>query len=189
MLILVIGDFHIPDREKEIPFEILQEIQQYKFEMILCTGDLTSSEIYDTLKAIAPITTVTGNMDYYFGLREFPRSQTIQLKKAKLGLIHGSGIRPRGNPDQLSQIARDMKVDLLISGHIHALSIRLHNDILLLNPGSATGSWGGGISNKIPSFLILEELEDQLKITSVNLKKRRIFHSINIYNPVLRQLQ
>ena len=47
MILLLIGDFHIPDREKEIPFEIMQEIQNSKFDLILCTGgELTISSIY-----------------------------------------------------------------------------------------------------------------------------------------------
>lgn len=182
MLILIIGDFHIPDRAKEIPFEIWQEIQNSKFDMILCTGDLTNHKILNKLKSLAPIKIVNGNMDYYFGIQNFPRSQVIKLSNYKIGLIHGTKIRPRGNPEQLSKKAHELGVDILISGHVHALSLRLYNDILLLNPGSATGSWGGGPSNKIPSFLIMEEINNELKITSVLLKAGKLSRHISLYD-------
>ena len=182
MIILVIGDFHIPDREKKVPDELWEEIQSSKFDLILCTGDLTDPKLLDKLESIAPTKIVNGNMDYYFGLRNLPRSQLVSLSKSKIGLIHGNGIRPRGNPDQLSRIAHEMGVDVLISGHVHALSIRVYNDILLLNPGSATGSWGGGPSNKIPSFSIIEEMDIKLKIISVFFKGKRLSRQINLYD-------
>ncbi|MFX1297386.1 MAG: YfcE family phosphodiesterase [Promethearchaeota archaeon] len=189
MIVLVIGDFHIPDREKRIPFEIWQEIKYSKFDLILCTGDLTTPEILNKLKLLAPVKKVIGNMDYYFGLRDSPRVQVINLDEWDIGLIHGTGIRPRGNPEQLSEIAYELGVDILISGHVHALSIKLYNNILLLNPGSATGSWGGGFSNQIPSFLILEEIKDKLKITSVLLKAGRISHQFNLFDIKTRKLE
>ena len=182
MILLVIGDFHIPDREKKVPGELWEEIQSSKFDLILCTGDLTDPKLLDKLESIAPTKIVNGNMDYYFGLRNLPRSQVVSLSKSKIGLIHGNGIRPRGNPDQLSRIAREMGVDVLISGHVHALSIRLHNEILLLNPGSATGSWGGGPSNKIPSFSLIEEIDSKLKVISVLFKRSKLSRQIYLYD-------
>ncbi|NVM29093.1 MAG: YfcE family phosphodiesterase [Candidatus Helarchaeota archaeon] len=189
MILLVIGDFHIPDREKEIPFEIMQKIQNSKFDLILCTGDLTDPEIFNRLQSIAPVKNVIGNMDYYFGSREFPRSILVELDKYRIGLIHGTGIRPRGSPEQLAKIAYKMRVDILISGHTHAQSVRLHNHILLLNPGSATGSWGGGPSTGIPSFQILSEINNKLKISSTFLKSGRLSSQINIFNLETRELE
>lgn len=188
MILLLIGDFHIPDREKEIPFEIMQEIQNSKFDLILCTGDLTDPELYNRLQSFAPVKNVIGNMDYYFGSRDFPRSVVLNLKKCKIGLYHGTGIRPRGNPEQLSKIARELQVDVLVSGHTHAQSVRLYDEKLLLNPGSATGSWGGGPSTGIPSFQILEETNDKLKIISLALKSGRFTRQINFFNPETKKL-
>ncbi len=189
MKILVIGDFHIPDREKEIPFQILEEIQNSSYDLILCTGDLTKPEIFDQLESLAPVRNVIGNMDYYFGLRSFPRYDIIKLSKSKIGLTHGTRIRPRGNPEQLAHIAQEIDVDILISGHTHAQSIRIVNNILLLNPGSATGSWGGGPSTGIPSFQILQEIDESLRITSVRLKSGKITRQIKSYNTKTKLIQ
>ena len=189
MILLAIGDFHIPDREKEIPFEIMQEIQNSNFDLILCTGDLIDLKIFNKLESIAPTKNVIGNMDYYFGSREFPRSVLVKLDKCRIGLIHGTGIRPRGNPAQLAKIAYEMQVDILISGHTHAQSVRLYDEILLLNPGSATGSWGGGPSTGVPSFQILKEINDELKIISASLKSGRFSRQINFFNVVTQKLR
>ena len=189
MKILVIGDFHIPDRENSIPSEIWLEIQDFTFDLILCTGDLTDPKLLDQLKSLAPVKVISGNMDYWFGLRNLPRSLVINLKNCTIGLIHGNGIRPRGNHDQLSHIAKEMQVDILISGHTHAQSVKKYNDVLLINPGSATGSWGGGPSSGIPSFIILEEKEDILKIESIMLRKGKLQHQHSMYNITTRTLE
>ncbi|MHA1278832.1 MAG: YfcE family phosphodiesterase [Candidatus Helarchaeota archaeon] len=189
MRILVIGDFHIPDRAQSIPTAIFQEIHRNKFDLLLCTGDLTEANLLHILRSIAPIKVVMGNMDYYFGLRDLPRSQIIVLKYCKIGLTHGTGIRPRGNPEQLSKLAHEFEVDILISGHVHAFSLKLHKDILLLNPGSATGSWGGGPSNKIPSFVILEEVKEALKIQSFQLKHGKLMQQLFFFDLKDKQIR
>ncbi|MHA1266928.1 MAG: YfcE family phosphodiesterase [Candidatus Helarchaeota archaeon] len=189
MKFLVIGDFHIPDRARQIPSEIWNFIQNLKFDMVLCTGDLTSPKLYDKLQSIAPTKNVVGNMDYYLGSRNFPTSVRIPLTYCNIGLTHGTGVRPRGDPDQLAIIALKLQVDILISGHTHAQSVKLHKNILLLNPGSATGSWGGGPSTGIPSFQILEVKEGKLHITSIALKSGRLIHQHHIYDPKTKNLQ
>jgi vacuolar protein sorting-associated protein 29 len=182
MNVLIIGDFHIPDREREIPSEIWQEVKNTKFDLIICTGDLTDPNLLEKLQSIATVKIVNGNMDYYFGLRDLPRSLIVDLDTYKIGLIHGSGIRPRGDPEQLSKIAHQMQVPILVSGHTHALSLNKYTDILLINPGSATGSWGGGPSTGIPSFITIDEEKNQLKFLCISLKKGNLIRSINLYD-------
>lgn len=182
MIILLIGDFHIPDREPDVPTEIWQEIQKFKFDLILCTGDLTDQKVFNKLESLAPVKNIRGNMDYYYGVRDFPDSLIINLKNCKIGLNHGSGVHPRGDPEQLSRIAHEMQADILVSGHTHAQSVILHNKILLLNPGSATGCWGGGPATGFPSFQILEELKDEIKITSIYLKNKKFVQQIKYFD-------
>lgn len=189
MFLLVIGDFHIPDREKEIPSEILHAINLSKFDLILCTGDLTDFNIFKKLQSLTNVEIVIGNMDYYFGSRAFPRSASIKLENCKIGLIHGTGVRPRGNPRALAKIAHELVVDVLISGHTHTQSVGVCDNILLMNPGSATGSWGGGSSTGIPSFQTIEEIDKKLKIVSSFLKSGRIQQRINFYNVETKTLE
>jgi putative phosphoesterase len=154
--ILIIGDTHIHDRVDSIPDKLLKLISSYlPWEVVLFTGDLTDEDVLEWLRSISKsLYVVRGNMDYL----PLPKYVVIVIDWLKIGLIHGDGIYPRGNPVELSKIARKLKVQVLISGHTHTDFIRMspNNDILLLNPGSLTGVWGGGGGSYTPSLMILE---------------------------------
>lgn len=49
----------------------------------------------------------------------FPMSITVTHSPIKIGVIHGHQCIPTGDLDSLSSIARQMDVDVLISGHTH----------------------------------------------------------------------
>lgn len=50
---------------------------------------------------------------------------------------------PTGDIDSLAAIARQMDVDMLISGGTHKFEAVEHSGHFFLNPGSATGAWTG----------------------------------------------
>ncbi len=173
MKIVVISDTHIPNRAEWLPKQIDEYITQGNFDMLICLGDLTNEEIFNYLKKIAnEAYFVRGNMDYL----NLPRQQIIEVEGIRIGAIHGDGIYPRGNRKQLANIARKLDVNVLLSGHTHVPDIHFVKDknILLANPGSATGAWGGGGGTMKPSFITLDveaksinlrlyELEEKLK--------------------------
>ena len=49
----------------------------------------------------------------------FPLSITVTHAPIRIGVIHGHQCIPTGDLDSLSAIARQMDVDVLISGHTH----------------------------------------------------------------------
>ena len=49
----------------------------------------------------------------------FPLSMTVTHSPIKIGVIHGHQCVPTGDLDSLGAIARQMDVDVLISGHTH----------------------------------------------------------------------
>jgi putative phosphoesterase len=154
--VLIVGDTHIHDRADSIPDKLLSFISSYSpWELVLFTGDLTDEDVLQWLRSISrSLYVVRGNMDYL----PLPNYEVLSIDWLKIGLIHGDRVYPRGNPVELSRIARKLGVKLLVSGHTHADFIRLspNNDILLLNPGSLTGVWGGGGGSYTPSLMILE---------------------------------
>ena len=158
MKIVCIGDFHIPHRAENIPDWIVNIIKNEKPDLILCTGDLESRETLDFLKTLGETKVVRGNMDYL----DLPLHETIQCGKTTIGLIHGSGIHPRGDPKQLFNYAEKMNAKILVSGHTHKQEVTMFNNILLVNPGSACGTWGGGPADEKESFIILE-LNNEIK--------------------------
>lgn len=169
MKVLILGDTHIPRRAKWLPRRIELFLSKEKFDVVLCTGDLTDERVLEYLEGLGEVFVVRGNMDHL----PFQEVRWLKVEDLKVGLIHGHQVYPRSNREQLKEIAVKMDVDLLVSGHTHSPDIYL-DDVLLLNPGSATGAWGGGGGSLKPSFMVLEvsgrnlevylyELEDRLR--------------------------
>ncbi len=160
MRILAIGDTHIPRRASWIPKEISSLIENESFDRIVCTGDLTDRKVLDYLKSLSDVVVVRGNMDHL----TLPEYEIFNAEKIKVGVIHGDQVYPRGDRNQLKAIAKKLDVDLLISGHTHSYDVHF-SEVLLLNPGSATGVWGGGGGSLKPSFMILE-VEDRMVVVN-----------------------
>ena len=49
----------------------------------------------------------------------FPLSVTVTHTPIRIGVIHGHQCIPTGDLDSLSAIARQLDVDVLVSGHTH----------------------------------------------------------------------
>jgi len=180
--ILITGDTHIPDRATSIPRLLLNYISDHApWEMVLFTGDLTGENVLKWLKTISKdLYIVQGNMDYL----SLPRQVTVEINWLKVGLIHGDGVYPRGNPVELSKIARRLGVQVLVSGHTHAdfTRIGIGGNTLLLNPGSLTGVWGGGGGSYKPSLMVLEIPDQECVVVEVyRLNKDILEHTTSNY--------
>ncbi|MFW5902812.1 MAG: YfcE family phosphodiesterase [archaeon] len=162
MKIAAIGDFHIPSRAHEIPSKIKSKLKKESPDLILCTGDLITKKTLKQLEEIAETRTVQGNMDK----ERHPEKIDIEEKNKKITVIHGNQVIPRGNKDQLTYIAKEKESDILIHGHTHKLDVEKIKGVLLINPGSATGVWSGGLSSQGPSFIILK-INQKIKIKKI----------------------
>ena len=49
----------------------------------------------------------------------FPLSLTIQHQSIRIGVVHGQQIVPAGDADMLAALARQMDVDVVVSGGTH----------------------------------------------------------------------
>lgn len=151
MLIGVISDTHIPTRTKNIPnkvFEVFKDV-----ELILHAGDIESKSVIESLEKIAPVIAVNGNCDYNLGLKNH---EIITVGNTRIGLAHGI-VNPRGDTQQLYYIARELDVDVLVTGHSHQPMIEKVDNILLLNPGSPTQP-----RMCEPSVMLLEVDDDKI---------------------------
>jgi len=161
---------HIPERAQAIPRPITERITKETFNLVLCTGDLTDESTMKFLASLGYVQSVRGNMDFL----KLPEEVKLKVEELTIGLIHGDTIYPRGDSRKLATIAQRMNVDILISGHTHRLSVqevKVNNrKVLLLDPGSATGVWGGGPASYIPSFLILKIAENRVEIQTFQLR-------------------
>ncbi|KAJ7782998.1 Metallo-dependent phosphatase [Mycena metata] len=129
VLVLIIGDLHIPHRTHDLPAKFKKLLVPGKIQQILCTGNTST----------------------------FPSSITVVHTPIKIGVIHGHQSVPVGDLDSLSALARQMDVDVLISGHTHTFQAREHDNKFFVNPGSATGAWTGAFNgDPTPSFALMD---------------------------------
>ena len=178
--LLLIGDTHIPDRASKVPEKLLSIIEDGKpWDIVVFTGDFTGLDTYKWFLGLGRKTyCVRGNMDYL----PLPKTQKLIVNNIIIGVHHGDGVYPRGNPKGLTRIARELGVNVLFTGHTHSPFIKygLTREILLINPGSLTGVWGGGGGSMIPSMMILEISNDTIYVKhyellrSSEVKEKRI---------------
>ena len=132
MIIGLISDTHIPDRARVLPQNVIDAFSDV--ELIIHAGDLTSMSVIEELERIAPVMAVQGNMDRANGL-DLPKAKVIEAEGLRMGVIHGE-VYPRADSDQLLYLAKELDVDILVSGHSHQPKIEQKEGKLLLNPGS-----------------------------------------------------
>ncbi|KAF5392879.1 hypothetical protein D9757_000895 [Collybiopsis confluens] len=156
VLVLVIGDLHIPHRIHDLPHKFKKLLAPGKISQVLCTGNVCDRETMEYLRSIVggqEISLVRGDYDE---LPSIPSSLTIAHSNGSLriGLIHGHQSLPLGSLDALSAIARQMDVDVLISGATHSVMAKEYNGRFFLNPGTATGAWTGSWNSSRPGVAV-----------------------------------
>lgn len=117
VLVLLIGDLHIPHRSYDLPIKFKKLLVPGKIQQILCTGNVCDKETFEYLRTISPDVHVVRG-DYDEG--NLPLSITVQHSPIRIGVVHGHQAVPPGDLEGLNVIARQMDVDVLISGHTHS---------------------------------------------------------------------
>ncbi|KDQ53664.1 hypothetical protein JAAARDRAFT_136576 [Jaapia argillacea MUCL 33604] len=155
VLVLIIGDLHIPHRVHDLPAKFKKLLVPGKIQQILSTGNVCDKETYDWLRTVASdVHVVRGDYDESAA---FPMSVTVTHTPIRIGVIHGHQCIPTGDLDSLSAIARTMDVDVLVSGHTHTFQAIGYDNHFFVNPGSATGAWTGAYSgDPTPSFALMD---------------------------------
>lgn len=115
-------------------------------DRILHAGDLVTEPIIRELEKIAPVSAVSGNMDYPEVKRRLPLKMVHEVEGVRIGLIHGHGVSgdvlSRRDYDALHDFLRtqfDEPVDCIVYGHTHAAKNEQRGGVLFFNPGTATG--------------------------------------------------
>ncbi len=160
MKYLIVGDFHIPARAEKISEQII-EIGK-RVNGIICTGDLTSKKVLDELKkANKNLIVVKGNCDFL----NLPRYREFEVENRKIGVIHSDQFG-RGNLEALKEFAKSKNLNVLIFGHTHKSLVKKEENLLLLNPGTATGVLLGAEVETERTYAILqinEKLSAEIK--------------------------
>ena len=96
---------------------------------ILHAGDVGDPAILETLRTLAPLTAIRGNIDTHGLCANLPATDAIELDGLLFFLVHSF--------QDLDIDPQAAQVSVVVSGHSHKASIEHRNGVLLLNPGSA----------------------------------------------------
>jgi len=135
MKIACISDTHIPGGMGMLPMALYEGLKGA--DLILHAGDITSLDVIEELKLIAPVEAVAGNMDGWEVARTLPEKKIVQAGRFRIGLIHGGGRVP-GMEDRILKIFEEDNIDCLVYGHSHKANVERRGNVLLVNPGSPT---------------------------------------------------
>jgi hypothetical protein len=98
-------------------------------DYILHAGDVGDPSILDSLRAIAPVSAIRGNIDAHGPCSHLPATEVIDLRGHTFYMLHD------GQALDLDPVAAGFAA--VISGHSHRPLIEWRHGILYLNPGSA----------------------------------------------------
>ncbi|WAR57488.1 hypothetical protein PtB15_8B538 [Puccinia triticina] len=139
VLLLTIGDLHIPIRTHDLPNKFKKLLVPGKIGQIVCTGNVCDRETWEYLRSISnDVRGVRGDFDETPNL---PPSLTLQHGSLKIGVIHGHQIVPLGDTESLAAAARKLDVDVLVTGATHRFEAFEFESKFFINPGSATGAF------------------------------------------------
>ena len=98
-------------------------------DLIIHAGDVGAPEVLDTLRGIAPVVAVRGNVDKGAWAKTLRTTEVVEIASTSVYVLH-----------DINDLDLDPKAagfQGVIAGHSHRPSIEERDGILFLNPGSA----------------------------------------------------
>ncbi|KAL2546337.1 Vacuolar protein sorting-associated protein 29 [Forsythia ovata] len=181
VLVLALGDLHMPHRGSDLPLKFKSMLVPGKIQHIICTGNLCIKEVHDYLKTVCPDLHIA--QGEYDEETRFPETKTLTIGQFKLGVCHGHQVIPWGDLDSLAMLQRQLDVDILVTGHTHQFTAYKHEAGVVINPGSATGSYSSITYDVNPSFVLMdidglrvvvyvyELIDGEVKVDKIDFKK------------------
>ena len=121
----LISDTHITQKRGKLSEKIVKEFNGV--DLILHAGDITTYDVLNDLKKIAPVVAVLGNNDKL----DLNKHEIIEIGDKTILLVHGDKIK------DLPALGLKYGEDIVVSGHTHKPSCERIDNMLLINPGSS----------------------------------------------------
>ncbi|KAK8943912.1 Vacuolar protein sorting-associated protein 29 [Platanthera guangdongensis] len=193
VLVLALGDLHIPHRAADLPAKFKSMLVPGKIHHILCTdgtgihsswADRTEPDrnwvepASDTMLALA--------LGSHLSYDNRPRPLIHLHRRLPSPLSDHprlAQVVPWGDLDSLAMLQRKLDVDILITGHTHQFKAYKHEGGVVINPGSATGAYSSISYDVNPSFVLMdidglhvvlyvyELIDGEVKVDRIDFKK------------------
>jgi putative phosphoesterase len=98
-------------------------------DLILHAGDVGDPEILETLRRIAPVVAIRGNVDTEPWADSLPATEMVSASGAIIYMLH--------DVHSLDLVPQAAGFAIVLSGHSHQPKQERRNGVLYLNPGSA----------------------------------------------------
>ena len=98
-------------------------------ELILHAGDVGDPGILESLRELAPVVAVRGNIDTHDWARQLPESEVVEVSGVVFYMLH--------DVKALDLDPRAAGFHVVVSGHSHAPGQTERDGVLYINPGSA----------------------------------------------------
>jgi putative phosphoesterase len=131
--VAVISDTHLPRGARPLSRECLDVLAAA--DLILHGGDITEAAVLDTLRELAPLEAVFGNMDSDELRASLPKERVVEVGGARIGMVHIPG-PAAGRSARL--VTRFPNCDAVVYGHTHVPEVVREGSTWILNPGSPT---------------------------------------------------
>lgn len=109
-------------------------------DMWLHAGDCSQDAEYLRSLVTVPVVTAKGNCD---GQTTARVDEFVEIENQKIWLTHGHRYNVKRGRDELLQIAKHHRMNIVVYGHTHIPENYWCESVLLFNPGSANCSYGG----------------------------------------------
>jgi putative phosphoesterase len=123
----------MPRGTRRLPRECLRRLEGA--ELILHAGDFVGIAVLESLRELAPVEAVFGNMDAPEVVSALPERRVVEIDGARVGMVHvaGPGV---GRGERLA--AAFPGCDAVVYGHTHVPEVSRVAETWILNPGSPT---------------------------------------------------
>jgi putative phosphoesterase len=98
-------------------------------DLIVHAGDIGKATILETLRGLAPVKAVRGNVDREAWTSALLKTEGFEIEQVGVYVLHDLG--------ELDLVPEANGIKVVVSGHTHQPAIREKNGVLFVNPGSA----------------------------------------------------
>ena len=123
----------ISDTHGHLPADVFKVFKGV--DHIMHAGDIGDPSVIKELEAIAPVSAIYGNIDTWPIVSSYPVMQTTNIESYIFCLIHDI---VSVKQFRFELFKKNISPDIVVYGHTHKPSHEYYQNILFINPGSAS---------------------------------------------------